>query len=99
MIVEFGHFALFLALAVAIAQSVLPIVGFFRRDPALMAVAPKISQMAYWPILPLSQSMARENLSRACIGVSVCGGRAGGWRGLQASASRVGQPRANSGRL
>ncbi|PIO98495.1 heme lyase CcmF/NrfE family subunit [Pleomorphomonas carboxyditropha] len=45
MIVEFGHFALILALAVAVAQSVLPIVGFFRRDPALMAVAPKASTM------------------------------------------------------
>lgn len=45
MIVEFGHFALFLALAVAVAQSVLPIVGFFRRDPALMAVAPRASMM------------------------------------------------------
>ena len=45
MIVEFGHFALILALAVAIVQSVLPIVGFFRRDPALMAVAPKASMM------------------------------------------------------
>ena len=45
MIVEFGHFALILALAVAIAQSVLPIAGFFRRDPALMAVAPRASLM------------------------------------------------------
>ncbi|WP_026789395.1 heme lyase CcmF/NrfE family subunit [Pleomorphomonas oryzae] len=45
MIVEFGHFALILALAVAVAQSILPIVGFFRRDPALMAVAPKASLM------------------------------------------------------
>ncbi len=43
MIVEFGHFALILALAVAIAQSVLPIAGSFRRDPALMAVAPRAS--------------------------------------------------------
>jgi len=45
MIVEFGHFALILALAVAIAQSILPIAGFFRRDPALMAVAPRASLM------------------------------------------------------
>jgi len=43
MIVEFGHFALILALAVAIAQSVLPIAGSIRRDPALMAVAPRAS--------------------------------------------------------
>lgn len=45
MIVEFGHFALILALAVAVAQSILPIAGFFRRDPALMAVAPRASMM------------------------------------------------------
>ncbi|WP_370674768.1 heme lyase CcmF/NrfE family subunit [Pleomorphomonas sp. PLEO] len=45
MIVEFGHFALILALAVAVAQSVLPIAGFLRRDPALMAVAPRASMM------------------------------------------------------
>ncbi|MCM5558597.1 heme lyase CcmF/NrfE family subunit [Pleomorphomonas sp. JP5] len=45
MIVEFGHFALILALAVAVAQSILPVVGFFRRDPALMAVAPRASMM------------------------------------------------------
>lgn len=43
MIVEFGHFALILALAVAIAQSILPVAGFLRRDPALMAVAPRAS--------------------------------------------------------
>ncbi|WP_026782495.1 heme lyase CcmF/NrfE family subunit [Pleomorphomonas koreensis] len=43
MIVEFGHFALILALAVAVAQSVLPIAGSIRRDPALMAVAPRAS--------------------------------------------------------
>ncbi len=45
MIVEFGHFALILALVVAIAQSILPVVGFLRRDPALMAVAPRASMM------------------------------------------------------
>ncbi|MCM5555480.1 heme lyase CcmF/NrfE family subunit [Pleomorphomonas sp. NRK KF1] len=47
MIVEFGHFALILALAVALAQSVLPVVGFLRRDPALMAVAPRASMMQF----------------------------------------------------
>lgn len=45
MIVEFGHFALVLALAIAIAQSILPVAGFLRRDPALMAVAPRASIM------------------------------------------------------
>ncbi|MFT4151283.1 MAG: heme lyase CcmF/NrfE family subunit [Paracoccaceae bacterium] len=37
MIVELGHFALVLALAVALVQSTLPLVGAHRRDGALMA--------------------------------------------------------------
>ena len=39
MIVEFGHFALVLALAVAVVQMVVPMWGAYRRNPALMAVA------------------------------------------------------------
>ena len=39
MIVELGHFALILALMVALVQTVLPLWGAARRDPALMAVA------------------------------------------------------------
>nr|MCU0900371.1 heme lyase NrfEFG subunit NrfE [Cypionkella sp.] len=39
MIVEFGHFALILALAVALVQSTLPLWGAHRRNAALMAVA------------------------------------------------------------
>ncbi|MBL8562898.1 MAG: cytochrome c biogenesis protein CcsA, partial [Gemmobacter sp.] len=39
MIVELGHFALVLALGVALLQSVLPLVGAWRRWPAWMAVA------------------------------------------------------------
>ncbi len=39
MIPELGHFALILALLVAIAQSVLPLYGAYRRDAALMASA------------------------------------------------------------
>jgi cytochrome c-type biogenesis protein CcmF len=39
MIVELGHFALVLALMVAVVQTVLPLWGAERRDPALMAVA------------------------------------------------------------
>ncbi len=39
MIVEIGHYALILAFALAVLQSIVPIVGFLRRDPALMAVA------------------------------------------------------------
>ena len=39
MIVELGHFALVLALGVALIQSTLPLWGAYRRDPAIMAVA------------------------------------------------------------
>ena len=39
MIVELGHFALVLALGVALIQSVLPLWGAYRRNAAVMAVA------------------------------------------------------------
>jgi cytochrome c-type biogenesis protein CcmF len=39
MIPELGHFALILALLVALTQSILPIIGAQRRDAALMAIA------------------------------------------------------------
>ncbi|MFO1060780.1 MAG: heme lyase CcmF/NrfE family subunit [Dongiaceae bacterium] len=39
MIPELGHFALVLAFLLAIAQSILPLVGAARRDPRLMATA------------------------------------------------------------
>ncbi len=38
MIIELGHFALILALAVAVVQSVVPLVGAQRRDAAWMAI-------------------------------------------------------------
>lgn len=40
MIAEFGHFALTLALAVAVVQSTLPLIGAARGDAGLMALAP-----------------------------------------------------------
>src|SRR5216110_1068841 len=40
MITEVGHFALVLALALAIVQSSVPFWGAMRRDPRLIAVAP-----------------------------------------------------------
>ncbi len=39
MIVEIGHFALILAFATALAQTVLPMWGAVSRDPSLMAMA------------------------------------------------------------
>ena len=39
MIPEIGHFALILALLVALAQGILPMLGAARRDRALMSVA------------------------------------------------------------
>ncbi|MGE7371019.1 heme lyase CcmF/NrfE family subunit [Neorhizobium sp. NPDC001467] len=40
MIIEIGHFALVLALAVALILSVVPVIGAARRDAAMMALAP-----------------------------------------------------------
>ena len=39
MIPEIGHFALILALALAILQGVLPMIGAQRNDVALMSLA------------------------------------------------------------
>ena len=39
MIVEIGHYALVLALALSLVLSIAPVVGALRRDPALMNVA------------------------------------------------------------
>ena len=39
MIVELGHFALVLALAVALIQATVPLIGAHRRQTAWMAVA------------------------------------------------------------
>ena len=39
MIPEIGHFALILALSLAVCQSVLPLVGAHRDNTALMSVA------------------------------------------------------------
>ena len=41
MIDEIGHFALVLALCIAVLQSVVPLVGAARNDAALMAWAIK----------------------------------------------------------
>jgi cytochrome c-type biogenesis protein CcmF len=40
MIIEIGHFALILALATAVVQSVVPLIGARRRDAGMMAVGP-----------------------------------------------------------
>ena len=39
MIIELGHFALILALAVAVVQTVVPMVGAWRAWPSWMAIA------------------------------------------------------------
>ncbi|MBV1702663.1 MAG: heme lyase CcmF/NrfE family subunit [Hyphomicrobiales bacterium] len=43
MIVEIGHFALILALALALVQTVVPLTGTLTRDASLMAVAAPIA--------------------------------------------------------
>ena len=47
MIAETGHYALILALAVAIVQTVLPLIGARLRDPQLAAVAAPAAQMQF----------------------------------------------------
>jgi cytochrome c-type biogenesis protein CcmF len=47
MIAELGHYALILALGVAIVQTVLPFWGARRHDPQLMAVAIPAAQMQF----------------------------------------------------
>ena len=39
MIPEVGHFALILALSLGLCQFLLPLVGYFRKEPAMMGVA------------------------------------------------------------
>jgi cytochrome c-type biogenesis protein CcmF len=49
MIPELGHFALILALLVALAQGTLPLWGAYRRDAALMALAsPRARRSSRW---------------------------------------------------
>ena len=47
MIVETGHYALVLALALALVNSVLPVWGSIARDRQLMAVAPPVALMGF----------------------------------------------------
>ena len=47
MIVETGHYALVLALALAIVNSALPVWGSIARDQRLMAVAPPVALMGF----------------------------------------------------
>src|SRR6201998_4739158 len=47
MIVETGHYALVLALARALVNSVLPVWGSIARDQRLMAVAPPVALMGF----------------------------------------------------
>jgi cytochrome c-type biogenesis protein CcmF len=47
MIAETGHYALILALVVAIVQAILPLWGTRRHDPQLMAIAAPAAQMQF----------------------------------------------------
>jgi len=47
MIVETGHYALVLALALALINSVLPVWGSIVRDQRLMAVAPPVALVGF----------------------------------------------------
>ena len=43
MIVETGHFALVLALALAVVNAIVPLIGHYRRDARLLDVAPSVA--------------------------------------------------------
>ncbi|UDF30308.1 UNVERIFIED_ORG: heme lyase CcmF/NrfE family subunit [Roseateles sp. XES5] len=51
MIIELGHYALVLALATVIIQSLLPLVGTVRNDRSLMAVAPAAALAGFLLVL------------------------------------------------
>ena len=51
MIIELGHYALVLALATLIVQSVLPLLGTIRNDRSLMAVAPAAALAGFLLVL------------------------------------------------
>jgi cytochrome c-type biogenesis protein CcmF len=51
MIVELGHYALVLAFALSLVQSVVPVMGALRGDDRLMATAPPMSIMQFLLVL------------------------------------------------
>src|SRR3546814_12681504 len=71
MTVELGHFALVLALAVAILQATLPLIGAQRRVPGLMAVARPAAQLQFLLVLAsflaLMQAFVSSDFSVALV--------------------------------
>ena len=68
MIPELGHFALVLALALALIQATVPMFGARRNDPVLMGVAapPRSGNSASW------RSRSRRWWSATCSPISPC---------------------------
>ena len=71
MFPEIGHYALIIALMLAAAQSVLPFVGAYRRDPVLMATAPHLAMGQLFAIafsyLLLTNAFLVTDLSLALV--------------------------------
>ena len=65
MIVETGHYALVLALALAIINAVVPLIGHFARDQRLLNVAPSV---AIQPAGRLMLSLGDTDQLVSCIG-------------------------------
>ncbi|MGD0640427.1 MAG: heme lyase CcmF/NrfE family subunit [Roseiarcus sp.] len=63
MIVEIGHFALILALALALVQSIAPLVGAWRGDRALMGVASSAALAQFALIAVSFAALARAHLT------------------------------------
>ena len=47
MITELGHYALILALATALVQSLVPLIGAQRNDAGMMAVGPMAANLSF----------------------------------------------------
>ena len=56
MLVETGHFALVLALALALVQAVLPLWGAVRRDPTRRRMSvPMLRKRSSWSVIRSSR--------------------------------------------
>jgi cytochrome c-type biogenesis protein CcmF len=71
MLAEFGHFALVLALAVALVQTVVPLVGAAKRWPGWMALAGPAALIQFllvgFAFLALMQAFVRSDFSLAVV--------------------------------
>lgn len=63
MYVEIGHFALNLALALAIYQAIVPLWGAYKRDYALMTIAPSVAVVQFLCVLMSFMALTYAHVS------------------------------------